>query len=245
MRLIFLGTGGYHANERRETASLMIPELGLIFDAGSSIFRVASRLLSTEVDLFLTHAHLDHIMGLTILLVPMLKKEITRCRIHAEPHVIDAVRTHLLSQPIFPVLPDFEFIPLTDRVLIAGGRATITSHPLKHPGGSRGFLLNVDGHRLAYITDTTVDGSYTEFIRGADVLIHECNFGDDMAQWCQPTGHSHTTAVAQLARDAGVGRLYLTHIDPQRPDDDPIGIDVARSIFRQSILAEDLLEIEF
>jgi ribonuclease BN (tRNA processing enzyme) len=66
-----------------------------------------------------------------------------------------------------------------------------------------------------------------------------------MAQWCQPTGHSHTTAVAQLARDAGVGRLYLTHIDPQRPDDDPIGIDVARSIFRQSILAEDLLEIEF
>lgn len=245
MRLIFLGTGGYHSNERRETAALLIPELGLMFDAGSSVFRVASRLTSPELDLFLSHAHLDHVLGLTILLVPMLKGEITRCRIHAEPPVIEAVKSHLFATQIFPVLPEFEFISLADRVPIAGGRAEITSHPLRHPGGSRGFLLHFEGRRLAYITDTTPDGSYTEFIRGADVLIHECNFPDEMAQWCQPTGHSHTSIVARLAREANVGRLYLTHIDPQRPDDDPIGIDVARAIFPRTTLAEDLLEIEF
>jgi ribonuclease BN (tRNA processing enzyme) len=66
-----------------------------------------------------------------------------------------------------------------------------------------------------------------------------------MAQWCEKTGHSHTSQVAQLARDAGVGRLYLTHIDPQRPDDDPVGLATARKIFPATTLAEDLMEIEF
>ncbi len=245
MRLQFLGTGGYHPNERRHTACLLLPELGLAFDAGSSAFRVAGRLESTELDVFLTHAHLDHIMGLTFLLIPMMKGEITRCRIHAEPHIHDAVRRHLFAEPVFPVLPPFEFVPLADQTPVANGRATVTHCPLTHPGGSRGFMLAVEGRRLAYITDTTVDGSYTDFIRGADVLIHECNFADNMAQWCQQTGHSHTSSVARLAKEAAVGRLYLTHIDPQNPEDDPIGLATARDIFPATTLAEDLMEIEF
>ncbi len=245
MRLQLLGTGGFHPNERRHTACLLLAELGVAFDAGSSAFRLSSRLQSTELDLFLTHAHLDHIMGLTFLLVPMLKSEITRCRVHAEPHVHDCVRRHLFDESIFPVLPQFEFVPLAERTAVGGGRAVVTHCQLKHPGGSRGFLIEVAGKRLAYITDTVADGSYVEFIRGADVLIHECNFPDEMSQWCEQTGHSHTSAVARLAKEAGVGRLYLTHIDPQRPDDDPIGLATARAIFPETTLAEDLMEIEF
>ena len=78
-----------------------------------------------------------------------------------------------------------------------------------------------------------------------DVLIHECNFTDAMSQWCEATGHSNTSAVAQLARDAEVGRLYLTHFDPQSDDVDPVGLKTARGIFRETQVAEDLLEIEF
>ena len=245
MRLLLLGTGGFHPNERRHTACLLLPELGLVFDAGSSAFRVASRLESKELDLFLTHAHLDHIMGLTFLLVPMMKGEITRCRIHAEPHVHDSVQQHLFAEPIFPVLPPFEFVPLAERTVVANGRAMVTHCPLPHPGGSRGFKIEVEGKSLAYITDTVADGSYREFVRGVDVLVHECNFPDEMSQWCEPTGHSHTSAVARLAKEAGVGRLYLTHIDPQHPGDDPIGLATAHAIFPETTLAEDLMEIEF
>jgi len=59
------------------------------------------------------------------------------------------------------------------------------------------------------------------------------------------TGHSHTTPVATVARDAQVKSLWLTHIDPELEGDDPIGIETARKIFPGTEYAEDLREIEF
>jgi ribonuclease BN (tRNA processing enzyme) len=97
---------------------------------------------------------------------------------------------------------------------------------------------------LAYVTDTMVDGTYTDFIRNADLLIHECNFNDRMAEWCERTGHSHTSQVAELAREANVGRLILIHVDPVLAGDDPLDLAVARAIFPQSDLAEDLMEVD-
>lgn len=244
MRLLFLGTGGYHPNERRHTACLMLPELGVVFDAGSSVFRVTSQMATKELDFFLTHAHLDHVVGLTYLLVPLVRGAIAKCRIHALPKTIAAVKEHLFAEPLFPLLPAFEFLPLSDRVEVGQGVGVITHHALNHPGGSLGFKLEVQGKQIAYITDTTVDGSYTEFIRGVDVLIHECYFPDEMSEWASKTGHSHTSQVALLAKEADVARLYLVHIDPNRSDDDPIGLATARTIFPETYLAEDLMEID-
>ena len=51
--------------------------------------------------------------------------------------------------------------------------------------------------------------------------------------------------MAEVARDAGVGRLLLVHVDPQRSDDDPIGLANVRAIFPNAEIAEDLMEIEF
>lgn len=244
MKLIFLGTGGYHPNHRRHTAGLLLPEPGLVFDGGTSLFRLADRLQGTEFDLFLSHAHLDHIAGLTYLIVPFLDGRITRARVHSAPQYLAAVRTHLFAEPVFPVKPQFEFRELAARTELRCG-AVVSATPLKHPGGSLGFRIDWPNKSLAYITDTTVDGSYTEFIRGVDLLVHECNFPDELARYCEPTGHSHTSQVARLAAEACVKRLLLTHIDPTRSDDDPIGLATARALFANTDLAEDLLEVEF
>ena len=66
MRLQFLGTGGIHPSVLRHTARLLFPDLRLAFDVGSCSFRIASRLTTTELEIFLTHSHLDHISGLTM-----------------------------------------------------------------------------------------------------------------------------------------------------------------------------------
>lgn len=244
MRLQFLGTGGFHPNEQRHTACLLFPDLGIILDAGSSAFRARERLRVKDVQLFLTHAHLDHIMGLPDFLVPLMFQEIDCIRLYAKEHVLRAVREHLFSEPIFPVLPMFEFTPLTEPVEVAEG-GKLRFHDLVHPGGSLGYRIDWPDRSFAYITDTTVDGTYTEFIRGVKVLVHECNFSDEQKEWAFKTGHSYTSQVAKLAKEAQVGRLYLTHFEPRDARPDPINLPVARSIFPEANIATDLLEIEF
>lgn len=244
MRVVFLGTGGYHPNERRHTACIMLPEIGLILDAGTAFFRVSERLETRALQIFLSHAHLDHIAGLTFFLVPMLTGQIDRARVFGTQQTLDAVRTHLFAETVFPVLPDYEFLTFDDATPVGGG-GMLRHITLTHPGGSTGFRIDWPDRSLAYITDTSASSDYLEFIQGVDVLIHECYFPDEMAEWSQKTGHSNTTPVAELARDAHVGRLLLVHIDPQRPGDDPIDIKTAQAIFPNTQLAEDLLEIDF
>ena len=245
MRLIFLGTGGYHPNERRHTATLLMPEIGVALDAGTGFFRVQKRLATDTLDVFLTHAHLDHVCGLTFFLVPVLQGDVKKVRVHATPETIDAVRRHLFAAELFPVEPPYEWCELKsgEAVTLADG-ARVTWVGLQHPGGSVGYRIDWSDRSLAYITDTTAPGSYVSFIQNVDVLIHECYFPDEMSEWAEKTGHSSASAVAKVARDAGAGRLYLVHADPQRPEDDPVGLSGLRSIFPGAELAEDLLEID-
>lgn len=252
MRILLLGTGGYHPNERRHTPCILLPETGVILDAGTSFFRVAERLETGDVQIFLTHAHLDHIAGLTFFLVPLMRGEVRHARVYGTQSTLDAVRTHLFSEPVFPVLPDFEFVPLesSPNIEVPGGGSLRHQLLPSHPGGSTAFRIDwpATGDRppksLAYVTDTATDGSYTDFIRGVDLLIHECYFPDERSEWAERTGHSCTKPVAQLARDAAVGRLVLVHIDPQRADDDPIGVAAACRIFPNTIIGEDLMQLD-
>ncbi|MEQ9410770.1 MAG: MBL fold metallo-hydrolase [Fuerstiella sp.] len=245
MRVIFLGTGGYHPNERRHTACVLLPDHGVALDAGTGFFRVQQHLKTNTLDVFLTHAHLDHICGLTFFLVPVLKGDVSEVRIHGTKATLNAVRQHLFAQELFPIEPPFqwhELSPEQDTVLPDGGRLSWTS--LQHPGGSIGYRIDWPDRSLAYVTDTTAPGNYLDFIRDVDVLIHECYFPDDMQDWAQKTGHSSATAVAELARQSGAKRLYLVHADPQHPEDDPIGLKAIQAIFPQAELAEDLQQIE-
>lgn len=246
MKLILLGTSGYHPTETRHTACLLLPELGVILDAGTGMFRAASRLQTSELDIFLSHVHLDHCIGLTYLLATAYVHPLEKIRVHALAENLAALDEHLFAPAMFPKKPPIQWLPLHESEPLPGG-GRLTHFPLFHQGNSTGFRLVWPGHSMAYVTDTTasLDAEYLDQIRGVDLLIHECYFRDEYASFGRPTGHSHTTPVAQVARQAGVGRLVLVHINPLATEADPVGLEVARAIFPETVLGQDLMEVEF
>lgn len=246
MKLVLLGTTGFHPNDSRHTPCMMIPQCGVMLDAGTGVYRAANYLSTRELDVYLTHAHLDHIVGLTYLLNTIRLGELETVRVHGEPGKLAAIREHLFSELLFPIKPPFEFCPLNEtESLPMGGR--LTYFPLRHAGGTVGYRLDWPDHSMAYVTDTIAspDADYVRKIRGVDLLLHECYFPDASAEWAEVTQHSHTTPVAQVARKADVGRLVLVHFNPLALEPDPIGLDVARAIFPNTSLGEDLMELEF
>jgi ribonuclease Z len=100
------------------------------------------------------------------------------------------------------------------------------------------------GRTVIYSGDTRPCESILEASRNADLLIHDCSFSDEMADWAEESGHSTAGEVAALAKEARVRRLILTHISSRYTDDvDPI-LNDSKKIFENVIVAEDLMEIE-
>jgi ribonuclease Z len=246
MKLLLFGTSGYHPTERRHTACLMLPEAGIVLDAGTGFFRVRQHVVTQTLDILLSHTHLDHVMGLTFMLSTKWQKPIERIIVHGEAAKLAAVREHLLNEHMFPAPLGCDWRPLENGPLTIGG-ARVTHFPVVHPGGCVGYRLDWPDRSMAYVTDTTAakDAKYVEHLRGVDLLVHECNFRDGQEEWAEKTGHSSTTPVAQVAATAGAKRLVLVHLDSLDESDDPVGIEAARKIFPAAEVGYDGMAIDF
>ncbi len=245
MKLLLLGTAGYHPSERRQTACVMLPAAGIVLDAGTGFFRVRQHLQTPSLDILLSHAHLDHVVGLTFLLDTAWGTNLARITVHGEAGKLAAIREHLLSEHLFPAPLACEWRPLGGQPREIAG-AQVAHFPLVHPGGCVGYRLDWPDRSLAYVTDTTAaaDAPYVESIRGVDLLIHECNFRDSEHEWAVKTGHSSTTRVAEVAARAAAKRLVLLHFNPLDESSDPIDLPAARRIFPAAELGYDGMELE-
>jgi ribonuclease Z len=76
------------------------------------------------------------------------------------------------------------------------------------------------GRRVAVTGDTRPCPATAQAARGVDLLVHECTFGDGEAARAVETTHSTAREAGQMARQAGVARLVLTHLST-RYDTEP------------------------
>ena len=101
----------------------------------------------------MSHAHLDHVAGLTYLINVVPAEIVRNTTVHGEAAKLAAIREHVFAELIFPVAPTFRFEPLGGIFPLPGG-GSLSHFALKHPGGSIGFRLDWPGHSMAYVTDT-------------------------------------------------------------------------------------------
>jgi ribonuclease Z len=90
-----------------------------------------------------------------------------------------------------------------EAVTLAGGRV-IRPEEVVEPR-RRGRTVVVTG-------DTRPCPGTVAAARGADVLVHDCTFGDNEQARAEETKHTTAREAARVAREAGVRRLVLTHL---------------------------------
>jgi ribonuclease Z len=99
------------------------------------------------------------------------------------------------------------------------------------------------GRKIVYTGDTMPHEALVEIAHHADVLIHDATSDAALEEKANRYGHSSSRQAAEVAREAGVGLLVLTHLSPRYEDPATILGD-ARKVFDNVRVAEDFMEFE-
>ena len=101
------------------------------------------------------------------------------------------------------------------------------------------------GRKIAYTGDTRPTKSTIEAVSGFDLLIHDSTFTDEYKKRAELTGHSTALEAANIAVEADVTHLVLTHPSSRFSGNSNILLNEAKTIFKKELtLAYDGLEIE-
>lgn len=218
----------------------------IILDAGTGIRELGRSLIERANgapiagDIFLTHAHWDHIQGLPFF-GPIFQRgnHFTIWGSKSLETSIDRVVRDQMSPVVFPVtfeqldaVIDFRELAPGDA---AGSSYSVSAFPVRHPGGALGYRFatgNGASSALVYISDNELNATaaydtpkdwrdqLVNFVSGASVLIHDTMYTREEYDHHRGWGHSTYEDAVELALDAGVERLVLFHHKPERTDDD-------------------------
>ena len=235
----------------------------LIIDCGSGLRCLETSLAKRgeearpfEATVLLTHFHWDHIQGLPFF-GPLYRPTTRLHFVAAPPPGLDVAGAlaSVLRPPWFPV--DFleSGAQLTFHALSDGpfsmDSLEITSSRLEHPGGVTGYRVAHAGGVFVAATDVEAateeaQSAVARFAEGATVLLHDAQYTpEEYDARRRGWGHSTWQHAAQVASDAGVGRLLLTSHDPTRTDEQVTEIvSLASELFRATEAAFEGQRIE-
>jgi ribonuclease Z len=269
--IVFLGTSASAPTAQRAPAALLVRRGGdrLLFDCAEGTQRQLMRSTIGLPDLpevFLTHFHGDHFFGLPGMLKTFsLRQREVPLTIYGPAGLRDLYKSlgRLIGKLSYPV-------ELTRPVLLVaeedrpGEFDAATADALGIPFGpergalQRGESVTLDdgkvltpdavlgaarpGRRIVIPGDTAPVETVRVLAEGADVLIHEATFLEDERDRAADTLHSTALQAAEIARDAGVRLLALTHVSPRYFG--PELAREAREVFPATVVPKDFDVIE-
>jgi len=299
LTLRFLGTSASRPTVERNVSALAVVREGetLLFDCGEGTQRQMMRygIGFALSDIFFTHMHADHILGLTGLLRTLALQGRTEAMnlyapVGSESMMWRAIRLGSDKQTfpinVFELSPEtplkrkgYSIVPYPvdhgDKAAIGyliaeetrlgrfnpemakeigipegplwgkihkGEAITLDSGRVVEPGELVGATR--PGRSVVLTGDSRPAAGTVAAAMGADILVHEATFADEEQPRAVETGHSTAREAAEVAAQAGVKKLVLTHLSARYSRDTSDLEREAREVFANTIVARDGMEIE-
>lgn len=225
MRIRTLGcSGGIGAGSR---TSAMLIDTDVLIDAGTGIGDLGLEDLQGIRHVFLTHAHLDHIAGLPMLIDANFEDDFeVPVTVYAREETLAALKAHLFNDVIWP---DFAKIPTADNAMLRyqvcnpGDTVTIGHRDfhavdVSHSVPSLGYTVQNSGGVFAVSGDTKTNETLWPALNDCDdlkVLVIEVSFPNEQEALATTSGHyCPQTMCKDLKRLKHNPEIWLTGMKP-------------------------------
>jgi ribonuclease BN (tRNA processing enzyme) len=222
-----LGCSGSIAQGHRTTAFLLDDDV--LIDAGTGVGDLTLAELTRIDHILLSHAHLDHVLGVPLLADSVMRRRLGRppIQVHALPQTLAVLRQHLFNDQLWP---DFTRLPssthpvLTLHELQVGQSLTLGQRqrriqvlPALHTVPAVGYAVHGPHGVWAYTGDTGHNPELWQALRGLPLaqLVIEIAFPEsERAVAADSRHHCPSTLAAELAQAPAGVQVLLTHVKP-------------------------------
>jgi len=224
MKLTILGCSG-GIGSGRHTTSLLVDD-DVLIDAGSGLTTLDFEQLVKIDHVFLTHAHLDHVLGLPLLLDSVGDLRDDPVTVHALPEVLDVLSAHLFNWQLWPDFrtipsenaPWLRFAPLgLGEVFTLNGR-TFRPLPANHVVPACGIHLATSAGSLVFSGDTTHSAAFVAALNAIPDLRHliiETSFENALVEIAKASKHHWPDSLAAELHMLSVRpEVWITHLKP-------------------------------
>ncbi len=216
----------------------------ILIDAGTGAHALGKALMeqgrARRGHILISHTHWDHIQGLPFF-APLFAAG-NEWRIYGPRALGQSLRDSLAGQmdyAYFPVTLNAFAAKVDFQEVVEGGfsigEVRVTTQYMNHPALTVGYRLEADGASLVYASDhephspragegrqdevESGDLAHIEFLRDADLVIHDAQYAASEYPAKLGWGHSTIEYAVDVAAAANVRQLALYHHDPGRSDE--------------------------
>jgi len=224
MQIKILGwAGGIGANLR--TTSFLVDD-DLLIDAGTGLGDLPLNQMTGIRHIFLTHSHMDHIVGLPLLADSMFGVHDEPIVVHAQQKTIEALKQHIFNWVMWP---DFSELPTRDKpsiqfqVMSPGEKVSIRAReiemiPVNHTVPGVGYCLSSRRATVAFSGDTTTNDTLWEVLNGyenIDLLFIESAFCNKDVEISKISKHYCPSLLGEdILKTRHRPDVWLTHFKP-------------------------------
>lgn len=222
----------------------------IVFDAGTGIRKLGERIVRegehTDIHIFLSHTHWDHIQGLPFF-APLFSKKFNITIYGPANHKRDLkeILSSQMDYTYFPVRVEElssnpTFLDIVEGEISIDG-VKIRSKYVNHPVACLSYRIERDGKSFVYLTDhepyrsikaspsaphsaalkENIDAlaeALVDFARAADLLCIDGQYTKEEYETKIGWGHSSVDDSYDFARSAHVKEMIVFHHDPDRSD---------------------------